>query len=180
MKKLLCVVPALLLFAMIGAPNARADSYLPVFTCTGAGTPCYGTPTAPSVVFSTSTPTVIYITAGFPSPVPPFMQTLTLSASDTPADAYQWFFTTLFVGYSTDYGDDGFLVNTFGITDETKGLTVENTFKARYGVDEGGSLMFSPANAAAPEPVPIILMLLGAVLIFLMRKRFVMRVPRIS
>jgi hypothetical protein len=43
-----------------------------------------------------------------------------------------------------------------------------------------GSLTFSPASTAAPEPTPLILMLLGAGLIFLMRKRFIIHMPRTS
>jgi hypothetical protein len=41
-----------------------------------------------------------------------------------------------------------------------------------------GSLTFSAVSTAAPEPTPLILLLLGAGLISLMRKRFVLRTPR--
>lgn len=162
MKKLLCVVPVLLLFVMIGAPNARADSYDPVFT--SSCPQCAGfVPTAPAVSFPS--PTEIDLTldrtsfGAFPIPSP-----------DAPGDTYSWSYQALFSESTSD---------TITISDLTDGQTVTETFLGGpVPGDNGGSLVFSPASSAAPEPTPILLMLLGAGLIFFVRKRFIMRVPR--
>ena len=162
MKKLLCVVPALLLFAMVGAPNARADSYAPTFT--SSCPTCVGfVPTAPTMSFPS--PTAIIITldqtnfGAFPIPSP-----------DAPGDTYSWSYQAL-VGESAQ--------DTITISDLTDDQPVSETFLgAPVGGVNKGSLMFSPVSASTPEPTPVILMLLGVGLIFFTRKRFMTDTPR--
>lgn len=164
MKKLLCVVPGLLLFAMIGAPNARADSYTPTFTCTGTCSTA-GLPTAPDVSFPS--PTEITITWGNAQP-------LTFTDLGEPTDSYTWFDQTSV--------NDGEVVENAYVDDVTTNEFQSHTgfaFDSPVG-QETGTLTFSPASAATPEPSPAILLLLGAGLIFLMRKRFVPPAVRIA
>lgn len=169
MKKLLYLVPALLLFAMIAAPNARADSYTPNFSCQ-PGCPD-GPPTAPNVTFSPGEPTAISVTAeggldpANPVPVP---VNLSLPAADAPDDTYSWVFGVIFGDYNTG---DSF----FNIYDETNGSQVGITFSQGYDTAVQGPLTFTPASAATPEPAPVILMLCGVGLVFFMRKRFIVR-----
>jgi hypothetical protein len=88
MKKLLCVVPALLLFAMISAPNARADSYTPTLICgnlPGNGG-CFPFPVASDETVSFPAPILSVSTAPFaPSPI-----NVQLPAADSPMDTYTW------------------------------------------------------------------------------------------
>jgi hypothetical protein len=89
MKKLLCAVPVVLLFALIGASNAHADSYTPTFTCNGPAYNPYltcpgGPPSAPGVTFGSST--TIAVTVGGA------VYDVTLASADSPTDAYTWYF----------------------------------------------------------------------------------------
>lgn len=183
MKKLLCVVPALLLFAMIGAPNARGDSYTPTFSCEGPSYEPYLTcpefgapPTAPDVAFPS--PTIDVSTRPtFPSS-PVF--DITLASADLPTDVYFWGIDT-----GQEPCSSGLCwVSTFGITDQTTGLTDS---MIEQGVSFGdptyglrGSLTFSPVSAATPEPPPVILMLLGVGLLLMIRKRAFVCNPHVA
>jgi len=175
MKKLLRIVPALLVFAMIGAPNARADSYTPTFSCTSIPSSDFGCYfiangyTAPDVSFPSPTVQVTVNSHAYD---------VTLSAADAPTDSYGYEFAegSVYPAPVNTYGD--FLINdlTTGKTDSTSDFI--GNFVAPPVIGDG-TLTFSPASAAAPEPAPVILMLLGAGLIFFVtRKRFVMRTPR--
>jgi hypothetical protein len=180
MKKLLCVVPVLLLFAMIGAPNARADSYTPTFSCTpplSSDFGCYFVSngyTAPDVSFPSPT---VQVT------VSNEMYDVTLSTGDGPTDSYTYefaeangtapppFHNTLFGGLSIDDLTTGTMNNA------TDFLGYDMVAPPLIGE---GTLTFSPVSAASPEPIPVILMLLGVGLIFLVRKRFIMPAARIA
>jgi hypothetical protein len=176
-KKLLCVVPALLLFAMIGAPNAHADSYTPTFSCTppvSSDFGCYFISngyTAPNVSFPSPT---VQVT------VDSDIYNVTLSAGDSPTDSYSYLFAE-----EEGPGTPPNLINSYGsllIDDLTTGTTNSATnFLGNFtvGDDVGdGTLTFSPLSSATPEPASIVLILLGVGLIFfLTRKRFVMREP---
>jgi hypothetical protein len=175
MKKLLCVVPVLLLFAMIGAPDARADSYIPTFSCEQVPNhACFGPPTAPSASFPGPTDMTVAFKY-FPTSVSPF--TINLSASDGPTDTYLWSYG------SNQYPIQGLYVGGFSITDLTTGLEDRVSFSSTSPlpyIDDvsQGPLIFTPATTATPEPASIMLMLLGVGLIVFMRKRFIMRISR--
>lgn len=175
MKKILCVVPVLLLFTVIGAPNARADSYTPTFACETGPLNCFGPPAAPSASFPG--PTDLTVTFAYPMnpSIPTF--TINLSASDGPTDVYWWSYG------SNQYPIEGMFVGNFQITDLTTNITNNMGLSSATGLPYSddisqGPLTFAPATSAAPEPTPVILMLLGVGLIFFMRRRFAMRVPR--
>ena len=153
----LCLVFAL----CFAAPNAHADSFTPIFTCTGT---CLAPlPTAPAVTFtagSSITVTVTWDSNVFPltwdSNVFPFL--------DNPNDdTFSW---------EGNVGDvfPGNIV--FRINNVSKNLTVA------HGNDCGsctptftdmGVLTFTPV--ATPEPSSVALMLAGVGLVFAMRKR---------
>lgn len=169
MKKLLCFVPALLLFATIGAPNARADSYTPTFICERTNQPCAGI-TAPNTSFPG--PTDLTITV---ADLGTF--TINLSSSDSATDSYSWTYA------SNEFPIHGLYQGAFAITDGNTRLENFEDFSSPtpllYSDDAlQGSLTFSPASAAAPEPPGGLLMLLGAGLIVLLRKRFAVLLPR--
>lgn len=171
MKKLLCVVPALVLFAMIGAPNASADSYTATFACGNITACTLGVPATQTVSFPSPTIVMSFLVSGLEDTF-----NVTLPATDTPADTYQWFFEAIRVGIPSDPGSytyDDYI----GVIDQTSGLTTQD-YRPGAGIpaDQGGPLTFSPVTAATLEPAPIILMLLGVGLIFVMRKRFIMHV----
>lgn len=185
MKKLLYVFPAVLVFAIIAAPNAHADSYVPTFTCSPFAPACpLAFPIASDVSFPAPTDIVVNVQD---APVGPFSAVfdMSLAAGDSPADTYDWSYTATPPGGVTQYA-------WLTLTDDTTGLidTVMitspplNTLSAPFpgfpfpGDPDGGGLTFSPVSAATPEPSSVLLMLLGAGLIFLMRKRFNMRLPR--
>jgi len=174
-KKLLCVVPALLLLAIIGAPNARGDSYTPVFTCTNCETP-FGfpaaAPTAPDVSFPGPTTLNLSIVNNSNSESATFA--VTLPTGDGPDDTYTWFYEP--------FAADSVLPNEtlIGITDTTNAQSLTDTFFGDpfHGFGGSGTLTFTAVTAATPEPASILFMLFGAGLIFFMRKRFVMRTLR--
>lgn len=175
MKKLLSVVPALLLFAMIGAPNARADSYTITFTCPGpsanpaefcpeSGTP----PSAPDVSFPDPTLNVTNLDGS--------VYDVTLPAVDSPTDTYTWQWSTNGDPFITQSGPQW--VDTLYVTDLTTGIL--NQVSLQGGPDVPftdpaftayGPLTFSLVSDPAPEPAAVILMLLGVGLIVLMRRR---------
>jgi hypothetical protein len=172
MKKLLSVVPVLLLFTMISAPNAHADSYTVTITCASNGCPPFlEPPTASDVSFPAPTTIVLTIFAGggqwFPADI-------ALPSPDLPTDDYQWSYSTINCCDSDNPNPPGSVT----ISDLTDGQSVTNFYGFGFFGDSHGTLTFSPASAAAPEPTPIILTLLGAGLMFFMRRRFVMRSPR--
>ena len=179
MKKLLCVVPALVLSAMISAPNARADSYAATFTCYPgpplqgpfSGCPLGTVPTAPDVLFPA--PTTIDVTIG--ASVVGTIFDVSLANGDSPTDSYSYYF-----GFGgPNPGPGPVYVGSLTVQDLTTGLSSTTTEPMQVDTDNfyGGTLSFSPASAATPEPAPLILMALGAGLIFFIRKRFTMRVP---
>ena len=144
---------------MIGAPNAHADSYTPTFTCEGPSDfpyltcPEFGAPpTAPDVAFPGPTIDVSTEPGLHSSPV----FNITLASVDSPIDVYSWGATT------GQYPCSSGLcwVSTFGITDQTTGLSDSMTEEGvsfgdpTYGL--GGGLTFSPVSTATPEPTPII------------------------
>jgi|SRR5690242_12225456 len=171
MKKLLCVAPALLLFAMISAPNAHADSYIATFTCGNITACTLGVPATQSVSFPEPAIAMTFQIGAYPSTFH-----VTLPATDAPADMYQWFFEAFQVGIPSDPGS--FTYDDYvGVIDQTSGLTTQDYLPgAGIAADQGGPLTFSPVSAATPEPAPLLLMLLGAGLIFFTRKRFLMRI----
>jgi len=183
MKKLLCVVPALVLFAMIGSPAARADSYTPTLTCipglSSSDFVCNLMPssyTAPDVSFPSPTVQVTVQTVlGFKTYDDVY--DVTLPASDSPTDTYRYAFS-LGIGPQGDSLVYGYL----SISDETNRTDGFTSDLIGTGSDPGhsiqsGTVTFTPVSAATPEPASLILMALGAGLIFFIRKRFTMRVP---
>jgi hypothetical protein len=180
MKKLLYVIPALLLCALIATPNARADSYTPTFSCNGPVYNPYLTcvsdvspPSAPSVAFPAPTIDISSTGAGNAD------FDITLASADSPTDQYSWALET-----GQEPCPIGFCnVGTFYIRDVTTGISSESTtedidFSPDPAYGYYGSLTFSPVSASAPEPASIVLMLLGIGLIVLMRKRFILRMPQ--
>ncbi len=164
MRKAIWVVPVLLLFAAIGAPNAYADSYTPTFTCTDT---CVSLPTAPAVSFPS--PTTIQETWDT------LVFTLTLASPDAFGDTYMWENTYSISTAALASGID------ISIIDETTGLT--SSYSAGYGglnpfplggtpITDTGVLTFSAVST--PEPGTSSLMLIGIGLLgsmVVMRKR---------
>lgn len=163
MKKLLCVVPALLVFAMIGAPNANADSYTPTFACENVPNhACFGPPTTPAVSFPGPTLTFNYLT------IPTF--TINLSASDSATDNYWWLYG------SNQYPIQGVWVGGFSIIDLSTNITNSAGFSSESPLPfsddiSQGPLTFTPPTSGTPEPTPVLLMLFGVGLILFTRKR---------
>lgn len=89
-----------------------------------------------------------------------------------PTDPYVWSISTENVNSQN--------LTTFDFADGETGLGGSQAVPREgpyYGDPVQGTIEFSPASTVAPEPPPILLMLLGAGLIFFMRKRFTMRLP---
>ncbi|HKQ86686.1 MAG TPA: PEP-CTERM sorting domain-containing protein [Candidatus Acidoferrales bacterium] len=87
-----------------------------------------------------------------------------MPANDSPVDMYDWFFAA--TPSSVEGGFDDYV----GVVDHTTAQTTRDfLFDAGIAADQGGPLTVSPVGSAAPEPAPILLMLFGAGLIFLMR-----------
>jgi len=174
MKKLLCVIPALLLFAMIGAPNAHADSYTATFACENVpGHSCFHFSATTTASFPG--PTDLTVTLPFSS-LPSF--TINLPSSDAPTDTYWWLYG------ANQLAIQGMYVGGFTVEDRTTGLNNRVGFSSvsplPYSDDiSQGPLTFTPETSATPEPASVILMLLGAGLIsFVKRERFIVRIPR--
>jgi len=93
---------------------------------------------------------------------------------DSPNDTYVWSATG---GFSIDES-----IVDISILDQTNGQLKAVTLPGGLGdggpTEENGTLSFSPVSASTPEPLPAILIFLGAGLIFFMRKRFVTCIPR--
>jgi len=184
MKKLMCVVPALLLFAMIGAPNANADSYTPTFSCTEQGSSdrgCYyigASYTAPDVSFPAPTVQATINTTFGGGEINVY--DVTLAAGDSPADTYSYQISEY--NGSAPSRSEIPLYATLSIDDLTTGMADTATdFLNAVGViappvEGDGALVFSAVSAAAPESAPLLLLVLGVGLIlFLPPKRFVTR-----
>jgi hypothetical protein len=175
MKKLLCVVPALLLFAMISAPNARADSYTPTLICgnlPGNGG-CFPFPVASDKTVSFPAPILSVSTAPFaPSPI-----NVQLPAADSPMDTYTWNLEVINIP-PVPYEN---FAEQLTIYDQTTHLTSVGSITAPGSLTTGdadfGTLTFSPVSAATPEPAPVLLMLFGAGVIVFVRKRFATHIP---
>ena len=164
MRKSLWAILAVL-WGAIGAPNAYADSFTAIFTCSPG--PCVSTPTA-TALFVPGTLTIENFTV-FATTFPPFS-----SSIPQPTDTFTW------LAYSTDPSNPlltplvGFL-----FTDLTKGGAglgtndlVDFLSCGRHPTNctlEGGALTFVPV--AAPELSSVGLMLTGIGLLLVMRKR---------
>lgn len=177
MKKLLFVLPALLVVAMVGAPNARADSYTVNFACNSPGNgscPFGAPPTSTDASFPGGNFDVTFVN-GLTSVV----FDVTLPSTFVPTDTYGWMFSSGAVGGGSvtdalEIVDDTVpLAEFFYVTGSTASLPV---FCDQC--EDGGSITFSPIAASAPEPAPIILMLLGLGVVFLVGKRFSARLQQ--
>lgn len=139
-----------LLFGVVGAPNAQADSSLDAsFTCT---TSCVSVPTDPSVQF--------------PGPIIPvdfFSETfnITLSVLDNPTDTYTWGIGL--TGSSWYFQIDDI---TSGTSDTGPSFVIGGS-GTPYG---SGSVYFTVGPTATPEPSSGTLMLLGVGIAFLVSK----------
>jgi hypothetical protein len=147
MVAVLCLVFAL----FFAAPNAYADSFTPIFTCTGT---CVAQllPTAPDVTF----PFTIAVTwdSNLIFPLDLF------SISSNPNDGFLW------------EGDVKPGVLTFKITNQTSAAAISQSLSCpscTTTFTDMGVLTFSPV--ATPEPSSLALMLSGVGLVFAMRKR---------
>jgi PEP-CTERM motif-containing protein len=152
MRKPLWIIP--LLFAGLGAPSARADTFNATFICIGA---CVSTPTALDVTFpSPTTMTVTWDTFTFP---------INLLSGDAPFDSYIWSTSpTTVPGTST--------LASFFFVEDTSTTLANGVFLPNpnaQAITDNGTLTFS----AVPEPSSLALMLLGlgVGLVFVMGKR---------
>jgi hypothetical protein len=151
MQKSLWIILAVLLVA-IGAPNAHADSFTPIFTTDGCSGTC-ALPTALDVTFpSPTTIDVTYLGASGTSFI----------ASGLPGDTYGW-------TADVERGSLDFFI-TDGGTSTCNG--------GGPGHDSCGILTFAAVTAA--EPSSVALMLLGVGLMFVMRKRIGQGLPQAS
>lgn len=140
MKKYLWII--VLLFVVIGTPNAYATSYTATFTC--AGSCVGGTPTAPDVSF----PSPTTITESWDG----FTATFALSAPDLPSDMYL-FFNDAFPDSATTF------TYTLQILDTTDGTPPDGVFATgqlgtsqSVGAFDSGTLSFSAGSGGTPEP----------------------------
>ncbi len=164
MRKALWIVPALLVFATVVAPCARADAV--TFTCVATEySPCtVATPTAPDVTFPSPTLDITWDSQTFE---------VTLLSSWLDTDSFSWFESN----------------NLFIINDLSQPLTPSvynsepiNTNSPPVN-DQGGTLSFNSATASAPEPGTFSLMLIGLGslgLTIVMRKRIAQCLPHAS
>jgi hypothetical protein len=174
MRKSLWIIA--LLFAAIGAPNAHADSYDPLFSCTAAINGCTttgsnGVPLFPSAApVSFPAPTLI-VTMDGASFAFSFQSTARYS------DNYTWSMYELFqyvpgtyaVGMTiTDSTFPSFSMDLVSVTIPNV-LNPDDLFKS-------GDLTFLPTST--PEPSSIALMLAGIGLVLVIRKRFPLGLPR--
>ena len=153
MRKLIWIVPVLLVLGAAAAPNAKADS----ISFFGGTTP----PSTASVSISgTDAITLGSITDdGYT-----FTFSSALQASSHPyTDSYSW----LFDNYSA-FGFEDLLIE-----DDTTGSTVydEPGYVGNGFGTESGTASVSGTVATAPEPGTLALLPLGLVALFLMRKR---------
>jgi|SRR6185437_1138671 len=179
MKKLLCIVPALVLFAIIGAPNASADSYSATFACNPTDMCPNGPPPAENVSFPAPIIEINFLAQSIN--VGALDESVVLPTSDAPSDSYIWFIVA--TEFTTEPLENTYFYDTVGVRDVTNGLITPVNTPTAGGApimsgEYGGPLMFSPASAETPEPTPIILLLLGVGLIFFTRRRILMRIPR--
>lgn len=181
MKKLLSVVPALLLFAMIGVPSASADSYTVTFACTGPfAMNCSPLGIPPPTATDASFPGGNFdVTVSDPHTSTSATFNVVLPPTFAPTDTYAWVF-------NTSAGSSGFVTDTLEIANITVPLnefyyvsgSTDNLPVYCFGeCGAAGSLTFSPVAASTPEPASVFLILLGAGLIFFIHRRFVMHMP---
>lgn len=156
MRKSLWII-LIVLFAAIGAPNARADSFAASFTCTSIT--CGILPTASDVSFPT--PTTINITFAGEVSI-----SFDLPSADSFHDSYSW--AEVAVSSATPL---------FTIWDHTTG-TIQSTLLPlctvcgiTYSPPESGALAFTAVPVVTPEPSSVALILAGVGLVFVMRKR---------
>ena len=143
-----------LVFALcFAAPYAQADSFTPVFTCSGS---CLFLPTALDVSFPSPTLTITLAGTTF---------SLTLPAADLPGDAYRWNATT-----NTDHGGE---LADFTIHDDTANTLTHVDLRPfdMHPNHFDGPLTFTPVATATPEPSSLAFMLSGVGIVFAMRKR---------
>ena len=155
MRKAMWMILTLLLGAIV-APCARADSV--TFTCVATEfVPCVAPPTAPDVTFPSPTLDITWDSQTFD---------LTLPSGWLDTDSFSWFASN----------------NLFFINDTSLGLSppVEASINTNSPDvnDESGTLTFTPATAATPEPGTSALMLLGIGLILLVGKRIARGLPQ--
>jgi len=139
-----------LLFGVVGAPNAQADSSLDAtFTCT---TSCVSVPTDPSVQFPGPTIPVIFFSETF---------NVTLNTLDNSTDSYTW-------GVGSTGSSWYFVINdiTNGTSDPGPGFAIGGS-GTPYG---SGCVYFTTPPTATPEPGSGSLMLLGVGIAFLLWK----------
>jgi hypothetical protein len=160
MRTLLGIILALL-FVVIGAPNALADSFDATFTCSGT---CTSTPSSTTATLTPAGPNSI---ADFTWDTVSW--TFSLPINWRPTDSFSW------NGFS-DITGSGTHFLSFRITD----LTVSNfldvqddalcpTLQACQVGFDSGVLSFSPV--ATPESSSIALVLAGIGLLLVIRKR---------
>lgn len=177
MPKTVWIIPALLLFAAISAPNAHADSsYDATFTCdTYAGCP---PPIAPAVSF-TAPPTLDVVLYGYD-----FFD-VTLQSDDAPTDSYTWLYELNYCSSFTGDGSSGdclIWAETFSITDTTRGdeSSSEYTSSIADSIATGTLSFAAPTGSTSPVPEPssLTLMLAGVALLFLLPKRVIRVLPQ--
>ena len=143
MPKTMCMILTLLL-GVIVAPCARADTV--TFTCSAF---CLAAvPTAPDVTFQSPTLVITFDSQTLD---------LTLPSEDLDTDTYTWFTSNNF-----------FIISDI---DQPFGLGASVPDNSEAVEDEGGTLVFTPATVATPEPGTVTLMLVGIGLVLVMRKR---------
>ena len=170
MRKPIWIIPALLIFAGIDAPNVRADSYTPTFTCTGT---CVSVPTAPAVSFpSTTTIQETWDTLVF---------TLTLASPDAFSDTYTW---ENIYSISTAAVASGIDIS---IIDKTTGLTsnYSTTYSGSFPlggtpITDSGMLTFSAVSTPEPGTSSLTLIGTGLLGLMVMRKRIARGLPQAS
>jgi hypothetical protein len=162
MRKSVWIMLAVLLVA-IGAPNARADAFTPVFTTNGCSGTCL-LPTAPDVTFPS--PTTMDVTFGNTSDGT--ITSVAIPSGDAAGDAYSWSAQNVLTSVSFILSD----VTNAGTTFSCNG------FVDRTGALSCGTLTFSAVTA--PEPSSAALMLLGVGVLFVLRKRIGQGLPQAS
>ena len=165
MRKALWIVPALLVFATVVAPCARADTV--TFTCPGdpanpaPGNPCFvAAPTAPDVSFPGPTLVITWNSQTFDL-------TLPSDWSDTDANVVWGASNGLFIAYDPEH-----------LFEQEPFTFISTSLPSGEGISEGGPLTFTPGTVPAPEPGTSVLMLLGIGVLLVARKRIARGLPQ--